>query len=1079
MLYRVIGTAGSGKTEYLLSKMSECLKNSRDFVVIVPEQLSVEYELLLCNRLGNGYNMHCEVLNFERLPNRVSREYGGLAVKHIERGGEIVLLSVICEQLKDELIEYSTVADDTEFAKRLYSLIGRFKMSLITPEMVEAFASDESVACSKRLRNKLRDIAGIYREYNSRFGPDLIDPADALTSLANELDTKQFFKGKTVFVDSYYTFTNQEYAILERIIDQSRDTYISFTYEEDRSFFEENEGAAYRLKKAASRCEDVYLGFSRRSIHKDLLYLEKNYWRRNADCFAGEVNNVKIVSANDRFDEVEAAAAEILKYIRSGKRFGDVFVVCRNTDNYNGIVDSVFASAEIPCYRSKKEAVLTKPLFSFLTSSLSVIIDNFSCKSIKRCIKSGYTDLNVTEADVLISYAESWNIRGKSWYSDNDWAMDPEGFREGELTDRGRWILTVANRARHKVIPPLSALKDSLSSKDLTVRDGLKALYNHLISCGADRRLCYSAEKKLSLGLREDSERELALWRVLINLFDQLDSVCGDFKVTPKRLLELIKLAAEECPLGAIPASADSVTFGDVSLIRAGGSGMLVILGLCDGEFPAAVGGNSFFDRDESLMLEQAGCEIAENIDKLLSHERFLVYSALASPKEKLVLLYPKNEIDGTELRPSVAVSAVKECLPTVPELTFSESDRLYAVGPIASYFPLLADGEHKDRIKKVLKEKNISFYHSDPEVCNTDSRVVIKQNTLNLSPSKYERYSLCPFSYFGKYLLSLTEKKRFEWTSPDTGTFVHRILELFMKECLRTGVFICPDDNDIDRIIDELADRHFRSVANDELSTDKRFIYSYGELVEMIKYAARNICREFAESKFTPSGFEFSIGLGPEPDMPAISYDVDGKTVYLRGSIDRVDTYTKDGFTYVRVTDYKTYSKSFSMSMVEQGLDTQLLHYLFAYCNQDESFVPAGVLYFEIKLPDVQIEHSDISDDTVAKELQSSFKRSGIVIDDVDIIRAMSESLEYVPVKLTKNGEFYKNSRSHKSKEEFYAIAEFLNSNVRETSRKIFSGDMDIRPVIVGNSDPCKYCKLKCVCRFNGRKEVIGVETD
>ena len=77
MLHRVIGRAGSGKTTYLLAVLREALQNGADCIVLVPEQQSLETERLLSETLGDGYNMHCEVLNFERLPNRVAREYGG------------------------------------------------------------------------------------------------------------------------------------------------------------------------------------------------------------------------------------------------------------------------------------------------------------------------------------------------------------------------------------------------------------------------------------------------------------------------------------------------------------------------------------------------------------------------------------------------------------------------------------------------------------------------------------------------------------------------------------------------------------------------------------------------------------------------------------------------------------------------------------------------------------------------------------------------------------------------------------------------------------------------------------------
>ena len=55
------------------------------------------------------------------------------------------------------------------------------------------------------------------------------------------------------------------------------------------------------------------------------------------------------------------------------------------------------------------------------------------------------------------------------------------------------------------------------------------------------------------------------------------------------------------------------------------------------------------------------------------------------------------------------------------------------------------------------------------------------------------------------------------------------------------------------------------------------------------------------------------------------------GGALKLNGKVDRVDGYCKDGKLYLRVVDYKTgKEKSFSLSDVLDGLDMQLLLYLF-----------------------------------------------------------------------------------------------------------------------------------------------------
>ncbi len=1073
-----MGGSGSGKTECILEHLNNALKNGRRCFVIVPEQQSVAYESMLCERFGDGVNLLCEVLNFERLPNRVAREYGGLAAKNIDKGGACALLSLIAESLKDELSEYSAVAADPDFARSLYNLISRMKMGMISPQRLFNDAESDLLEGDTRIKAKLTDIAKIYAKYESHFNSELHDPRDALTKLAEELKSKPFFKNTSVFIDGYYTFTTQEYAVIERIIQQSKDTYVSFTVDKTRSVFKENENAA---KEVASRAHgnysDLPMDIPKRAKSESLRYIERNIWKSNVVPMSENDGAVKLITARNRFDEVEAAASEILAFVRDGGRFRDITLLTANVNAYASITDSVFSRAEIPIYMSTKEELAVKPLFAFLLASLSVVIEDFSLKSIKRYIKSGYTDLTIAESDALLSYAYSWKLRGKAWYNGMPWTLDPEGYREGDLTDRGAYMLKLANQARDKIVAPLAALRESLQGEQ-TVSSSLRALYTHLIAMGADEHLRKNAERLLKKGERERSEREIQLWKLLINIIDQLDNLCGDTKVTTKRLLSLIKLMCDNYSLGAIPASADSVTFGDASLIRAGGSKLVIILGVCDGEFPASVQNGGFFDRTEAITLENLDLCLADTMEKQINTNRFFVYAALSAPTEKLVLLCPRSELAGGDLRPSAAWLAVEKMLPEDKHKTidYSSGDMLYSRESVAATFPSFAEGTMRDELEEALRKSNQPFLREYPEVTEKRSRIEFTENILNLSPSKFETYAKCPFSFFGSYLLGLKEKKLNEFSMPEIGNFVHKILELFMRECVKSGRFVRPDNASRRALIESLAKEYFLDVIGIQAAEDKRFLHTYANMVKTIDFVTESLCNEFEESDFIPSGFEFKIGLKGE-DIPAIEYDVDGKRVFLRGSIDRVDTYVENGVKYVRVVDYKTYDKSFTADLVAYGLDSQLLHYLFAYCKKTDS-KPAGALYYTVTLPNVSITGRE-SDEEIAKAIEKSIKRSGIVINDPDIVCAMSHDFSFVPVNKKKDGTLWHRGESKKlyTDEEFVDLESLLFEQINKLAGNVFCGKMDISPLEIEDekTEPCKYCALGDLCRNKKQEEEDG----
>ncbi len=1086
-----MGPSACGKTEQILNFLGTALNKGRQCYVIVPEQQSIEYETLLCNRFGSKVNLNCEVLNFERLPNRIAREYGNLAISNIDKGGACALLSLISEVNKDNLKEYSAVAADNDFANSLYSLISRMKMALITPDDIRTKSQSPALDNEPRLRAKLQDIALIYSEYEKHFADELNDPRDALTRLAQELPAKPFFKNTCVFIDGYYTFTGQEYKIIEEIIAQSANTYITFNLDVGhtpyREFFAENASCCQRVGKLAKGdCDDIYLSGNKRTSSATLKHIQNNIWENDAQIVVND-GSLRMITAVNRFDEVEAAAAQILEFVMEGNRFSDIAVLASNTDTYSTIVDSVFSRAGIPCFMSAKEPISAKPLFSFLISSILVITEDFSLRSIKRYIKSGFSGLTNGESDALLNYATSWKLRGKAWYSQSDWTLNPEGYQEGDISNRGAKQLAAANTARYKIVEPLMALRESLKSKDLTVSKAVRALYTHAISMSADEILRQRAERILKNSDKESSDREIQLWKFFINIINQLDSLCGNHSVTPKRFLTLFRLMCDSYSLGAIPASKDAVTFGSPALLRAGGKKMVLILGVTDGEFPSAVSMGGFFDKIEASLLEGVDLVIADTMTKQLNTARFHVYAAFSAPTTRLLLLCPGAELAGGELRPSTAWLSVSNMVGKEQITAFTDKNLLYSAESIAASFPNLEDSPLKDKIATALINNGISYTAEYPQITDTESKINYKDDILKLSPTKFETYIKCPFSYFGQYVLGLKKKKINEFSMSEIGSFAHKILDMFMQECVSTGKFVAPDPNQRTQLLNRLTDEYLNQYIGAEARNDKQFMHICNNMVKTLDFVTENLCEEFTESRFIPSGFEFKIGLTKEPDIPAIQYDIDGKTVTLRGSIDRVDTYTKNGVTYVRVIDYKTYGKEFSADLVACGMDTQLLHYLFAYCEKTGG-QPAGALYYKVIMPSVDFTGSE-SESELKEALRKSLTRSGIMLDDPEIAFAMSPTLSdkgsstFVPVGYSKKDKKLTTRKKSKvlyTAEDFQTLSQELKEQVTSLADNVFCGNMDIAPNTYENKvEPCKYCPLGNLCRSKKDKEEEDFETD
>jgi len=279
----------------------------------------------------------------------------------------------------------------------------------------------------------------------------------------------------------------------------------------------------------------------------------------------------------------------------------------------------------------------------------------------------------------------------------------------------------------------------------------------------------------------------------------------------------------------------------------------------------------------------------------------------------------------------------------------------------------------------------------------------------------------------------------------------------------VKEGKFVPLPDNEREKEVDRLTETYILSVAG-EYAADKRFAYAVGRFKKTLNLIIKNISAEFTQSKFCPGGFEVKIGMG---DLPPVEVKTEKGKIFLRGIVDRTDTCVIDGKTYLRVIDYKTGEKRFSAERVEKGLDLQLLMYLFACCAADKTgeTLPAGVLYMPASAP--KLENDKVYTDP-EEEAVYGFKKSGLVLADPEVIRAMEESGGgvFIPAKLNKDGTVSAKSVGAKTLEEFDALEEQLKTTVRNMGDRLISGDMCISPLKEGSINACRYCEYKSFCR-------------
>lgn len=220
----------------------------------------------------------------------------------------------------------------------------------------------------------------------------------------------------------------------------------------------------------------------------------------------------------------------------------------------------------------------------------------------------------------------------------------------------------------------------------------------------------------------------------------------------------------------------------------------------------------------------------------------------------------------------------------------------------------------------------------------------------------------------------------------------------------------------------------------------------------------------------------DFSI-LGHEIEFSntgkykTIKLEVDNKNIEITGKIDRVDTAKLSDKQYVRIIDYKSSSKDLDLNQVLSGLQIQLITYLNAICEQTD-FEASGVLYMGL-IDNVVKNAKNLTEEEIANKIRNNFKMKGLILADVSVVKLMDNKLQtgssdIIPVYIGKDGTLSEKKSSVINKQNFDELQKKVKEIIKEISREILIGKIDIKPYNYKKKTGCDYCKYKTICMFN-----------
>ncbi len=1086
MLRLIYGTSGAGKTEYILSRISEDARAGRRAFFILPEQQAVAAERMLLMRLPPSAQLTVEVLNFSRLCNRVFRECGGLIYNYATDGIKQLTMLRALKSVSHILTEYGKRPVDSRLAEAMLGTVKELRASSVTPEMLDAAAG--GLPKGSPLASKLHDISAVYAAYRALLSEHYSDSADDIPHLTELLSRERFFAGASIYIDSFSSFTGEEHRLIAELMAQADDCTVTLDLPSPRYdgiYSRSMHECQKRLRLDASargvEVELTELGCgNRRARSRELAYISDNLWEMSAHPYDGERDGgVHICHAEDVYTECEEAAATVASLIGRGMRCRDIVILPRDSEKYRGIIDAALEKLDIPVFISDKTDFSSRPLSRLILSALRVKSRAWQREDVIANLKTGLTGIDARAVDLFEYYAARHKLSGRRLCSRETWTMHPDGYRAKDepMTERAAEILTAANEVKEQVVSTLSHFFSELDSAKTTT-EMCRAVVGYLDALGVSDRLISLAARELSYGRERDAGETLRLYESAIAALEEVADAFSDEKPDLELFYDILKCAFAASELGTIPTSPDEVTVGSASTTRTDEPRATIILGAVEGEFPATGSASGLLTDSDREQLSLHDIPLSGGADERTSEELYYFKRAISSPTEELYIFTHSFDAQGVACRPSFALERVKLLLGASAPEDMPLASRLAAPSLALEYYPLLKDRAEGEALRRLYSD-HPELFPAPPSVPGSLSAEgdsvppsLLREHygsSISLSQSRIECFNRCRFEYWCKYILKLDSAEANEFSANHMGTLVHRVLERYFAT---PADMRAPVREEVGAIVDSYID----SLPPDEV--DARLRHTIKRLSRLSGLMVDDLDEEFSgESSFKPTYFEFGIGTG---DIPPIEYTLkDGMKVKISGVIDRVDIFEDSGDMYIRVVDYKTGTKKFSLGDISEGKNLQLLLYIHALCRKGGlknpmggRVVPASIAYLSANIPAVPLDRPTDSE-TVSSLARESIERSGLMLHDERVMNAVSRSRSrhlMMGVRFNNDGSPSKTCRSLVDEEGMDELCRRAGEKVTEVADSLMGGEAYARPSAGGDS--CRYCPYAALCRAARRPD-------
>ncbi len=1085
-------------------------------LLIVPEQNTLTTDTQLINKSQNNAFLFANVLSFKRLAFYVLNETEVGSKENLTNIGRILVIKKVLHEVQDELVYFKNSITRPGFATQISETLNQMaRYNFKSDEFNNLIDIFNSKSNSTSFQLKLKDLNLIFNAFNKKIEENYFTTDDLLHILAKNIKHSEYIKGLDVYINSFYSYSVLENTVILELAKYCNSLIITLPLSkkdnldtlrsnevELSDFYFEPKKAAKQLLKLFDNTENLKVEFEHlksMSRNENIQYLLDNYGKsvttkkqQEKKDFAD--NTVQFYECENKYAETEFIANLINEKIIEGYRYKDIVLVCPDIDSYSYIIKNVFDKQNIPLFYDKKDMLFKNRVVECICSALDVVVKNFKYESLFRFLKSGVIDFETEKLSMFENYIVEYGIRNYMW--------NFERWSYGQHSVKQVYDLDEINEFKNLVLDLLSPLQN----KKLTIKEHCRNLYDFIEKIEVFK---YIETKVIDENTPINVKRELELvWSKTIEIIEQMYDVLGEEVVTLEEFVSIFESGVREEDFGHIPTYDDQVVIANINRSKIESAKVMIFMDCTDRNYPKYTEQNIIFDTEECENILNTGYKILDSSLERLYAQNLAMYLYIAKVENELIFTKAKATFKGDELKPAKVVVNIQKLLnkpfteDTTVKFTYSNKESVkrniksYAKNDDVFNWYKNATGRINRELFENIENEEFFNYNLSKDIIEK-----LYGNEILASVSKFEKYVQCPYAYHLTYNIKGRPKREYQANSMDYGQLFHKLFEIFVTNVqLAKTNWKDIDDEYISKFVDEQIEFVIINMNKEIFTRDSRYKVYLDRIADISKISIKAIVYHIVSGEYEEIYSEASF-KNKGGDLNVLNVKIGDKNIRVSGEIDRVDLMRvtekdDDGNLvencYVKIVDYKSSKKSFSLNDFYNGIQLQLIVYLDSVLKNSERLLKntrfdtineAGVFYFTAQNP--ILDKSIVKDIAeVDKEILQQFRMNGIFNGNENVVYAIDKFLkkpeelkslgdgyndyksdsDVINAKYTTKGEFYSSS-GNVDKENMKMYREYSNSKIKDIGESIFEGNIEAKPVKNKDFVYCTYCNFKNIC--------------